>query len=211
MPPTSKTFNRSVFINCPFDEDYRQMMRAMVFTTMYLGFEPRLASEKKDTGQERITKIKQLIKSACFSIHDISRIEPLKTNDLPRFNMPFELGLDFGCREFGYGKLKNKTCLVLEKERYRYQKVLSDISGNDIEAHNNNPRLLVYKVRDWILGIVEHKIPGGEFIWQEFNIYLDFYSEGCKSIGQTKEEMTEMSIKEFKMWVQEWLDLKRIV
>ena len=150
MPVTGHSFDKSVFINCPFDDDYRQMMRVMVFAIMYLGFNPNIASEEKDTGKERIFKIKKLIRASCYSIHDLSRMEPLRKKDLPRFNMPFELGLDLGCREYGGGKFNNKKCLVLEKEQYRYQAVLSDISGNDIEAHDNDPRTLVKKVRGWI-------------------------------------------------------------
>lgn len=43
--------------------------------------------------------------------------------------MPFELGLDHGCARFGDGQLGGKSILILEKNRYDYQKGLSDISG----------------------------------------------------------------------------------
>ena len=62
-------------------------------------------------------------------IHDISRIERDTVNNLPRFNMPFELGLFLGARRFGTRPQRDKQCLVLEAERYRYQKYLSDIAG----------------------------------------------------------------------------------
>jgi len=67
---------------------------------------------------------------------------------LPRFNMPFELGLDIGMRCAAPGKLSQKRCLVLERERYRYQAALSDISGNDIKAHEGKPEILVREVRN---------------------------------------------------------------
>ncbi len=62
----------------------------------------------------------------------------MRDGDLPRFNMPFELGLDLGCRDFGSLDLATKQCLILEREPYRYQLVLSDIAGNDVQAHGAN-------------------------------------------------------------------------
>lgn len=94
MPKNRWDFEKNIFINCPLDPDYKQMLRALIFTVLDCGFEPRIASERQDSGQIRVSKIKDLIRESCYSIHDISRMEPLKNGDLPRFNMPFELGLD---------------------------------------------------------------------------------------------------------------------
>jgi hypothetical protein len=76
-------------------------------------------------------------------------MEPLKAKELPRFNMPFECGIDFGIKLSNPQKYQNKKFLILEKEQYRYQKVISDISGNDIKAHKNNPEQIIKVVRDW--------------------------------------------------------------
>lgn len=150
MAQEKPDFNRNIFINCPFDRDYKPMLRALVFTVIDCGFEPRIATESADSGEVRVQKIKKLIEESCYSIHDISRIEPLREGDLPRFNMSFELGLDLGCRDFGTGYLSEKKCLILETEKYRYQKVLSDISGNDIKAHKSEPETLLRQVRNWV-------------------------------------------------------------
>jgi hypothetical protein len=65
--------------------------------------------------------------------------------------MPFELGLFLGARRFGGTKSqRDKQCLVLEAERYRYQKYLSDIAGQDIRQHDNDPAKAVGAVRDWL-------------------------------------------------------------
>ena len=58
--------------------------------------------ESKD---KKFEKIKKLIRQSRYSVHDISRMEALKEGALPRFNMPFELGLDLGGRAFGSGQL----------------------------------------------------------------------------------------------------------
>ena len=64
--------------------------------------------------------------------------------------MPFELGLFLGARRFGTRPQRDKHCLVLEAERYRYQKYLSDIAGQDIRQHDNEPAKAVGAVRDWL-------------------------------------------------------------
>ncbi len=145
---TTSGFETNVFINCPFDKEYQPLLWALLFVVIDCGFEPRIALENANAGVVRIEKIKDLIQISQYSIHDLSRAEALHNGDLPRFNMPFELGLDLGCRNFGVAEHTTKKCLILEKERYRYQQVLSDISGNDIEAHNDSAELLVRCVRD---------------------------------------------------------------
>ena len=97
-----------------------------------------------------VTKNLDLIEVCRFGVHDISRIERDAVNDLPRFNMPFELGLFLGARRFGKGDQRRKLCLVLEAERYRFQKFLSDIAGQDLRQHNNEQGKAVGAVRDWL-------------------------------------------------------------
>lgn len=94
-------YNNNVFINCPFDKQYKDMLQAMLFTLLYCGLEPRIASESSDSLKIRLDKIKNLIKESRYSIHDLCRMEAEKKGDLARFNMPFELGTDFGCRVYG--------------------------------------------------------------------------------------------------------------
>ena len=83
----------SVFINCPFDPDYRPLFEAMVFTVARCGFAPRCAMEIVDGAGTRIEKIMDLIGKCPLGIHDISRTGLDHDSGLPRFNMPFELGL----------------------------------------------------------------------------------------------------------------------
>src|SRR5438552_15771037 len=41
-------FDRSVFINCPFDKQFEPIMQAMLFCIVYLGLKPRIARERND-------------------------------------------------------------------------------------------------------------------------------------------------------------------
>ena len=132
-------FETNVFVNCPFDRDYTPLLRGLTFTLLYLKLEPKL-SQTISSSTIRINQIKLHIRSSKYGIHDISRSKPMKKNELPRFNMPYELGLDIGCSEFGGKKFAGKRALILETERYHYHKVISDISGQDIESHNDDPK-----------------------------------------------------------------------
>ncbi|WP_304282133.1 hypothetical protein [Caulobacter segnis] len=113
-------FERSVFINCPFDDAYKPLLRAILFCIYYLGLEPRIAIERLDGAEPRIEKIIELIEASKFGIHDLSRIRAERAGELFRLNMPLELGLDIGCKRFRGAPWSDKRCLILETERYRY-------------------------------------------------------------------------------------------
>jgi hypothetical protein len=110
-----------------------------VFTVSVCGFVPRCSLEHDDASQVRLEKIYRLIGSSSFGIHDISRTELDGENHLPRFNMPLELGFFLGAKQFGAGRHRSKRCLILDRDRYRFQKFISDIAGQDIKAHGNSP------------------------------------------------------------------------
>jgi hypothetical protein len=95
-----------VFINCPFDHQYQKKFRAIVFTPVYCGFEPRGALEVSDASQNRLDKIMKIMAECHYSIHDISRTQ--LSEGLPRFNMPFELGIFVGAKKFGGRKHSKK-------------------------------------------------------------------------------------------------------
>ena len=197
MPPAATEFDQSVFINCPFDDDYMPLLRILIFTVIQCGFRPRIATERADSGEVRITKIIGLICDSKFSIHDLSRIEALKAGDLPRFNMPFELGIDIGCRELGGDAFKAKRCLVLEKERFRYQKVLSDISGRDIKAHDNDRIRLVAAVRNWFAENGIHGLASPNKIWDAYNEFLPKLTKEAEGLGYSKGDYSEIPIAEY--------------
>lgn len=78
MAKTKKKFNKNVFINCPFDKKYKLLLKPLLFTILYLGYQPRIASESSDSGETRINKIFKLIQESKYSIHDLSRIQSSK-------------------------------------------------------------------------------------------------------------------------------------
>lgn len=199
-------FENNVFINCPFDSDYTPLLRTLLFTTVYLNLIPKI-SQTKSSSEVRIVQIKQLIKDSKYSIHDLSRSRPLKKNDLPRMNMPYELGLDSGCIEYGGRKFKEKKILILATDKYFYQKVLSDIAGQDIENHNDDPLTIIKKIRDWISRVDEKNAshPGTNEIWLAYNQFNDDLETNLLTQGYLLSEIQEMSASEYIKFAYAWI------
>ncbi len=97
-------FEKNIFINCPFDDDYFPLLKPLLYTIKKIGFNPRISLERNDSGEIRLHKIKELIESSKYSIHDLSRAKAKKVGEYFRQNMPFELGLDLGCRDYNEGE-----------------------------------------------------------------------------------------------------------
>jgi hypothetical protein len=165
---------RSVFINCPFDPEYQPLLRVICFTVMACGFVPRCALDFNDSGAIRFQEIVKLITGCGFSIHDISRVELDKASKLPRFNMPLELGADLALRIAGPASQRARKTLVLDTEKHRYDLMLSDISGMDIEAHANETGKAMKAVRDWLNANRGDQpiLPGAKAIIEDHAAYL---------------------------------------
>ncbi len=183
MAPKSRAqYDRSVFVNCPFDATYRPMFDAIVFAVLACKFVPRAALEISDAGKPRIDIIKTLIGGRRLSIHDISRVE-LNPNGLPRFNMPLELGPWLDAEHFGGLSHRRKKCLILEAERFRYQQFISDIGGQDTFAHGNDVGSAITHVRNFLLAALsEHdpSPPGGIVLTRHFNDFQSALPAMCE-------------------------------
>jgi len=198
-------FEDNVFINCPYDDRYKSLLRPLLFTVVRSGLNPRLALEGMDSGEARINKIVGLIKGSKYAIHDLSRIQAKSAGEYSRLNMPFELGLDVGCRLFGAGGLKTKKCLILEKEPYRYQAAISDLSNSDIAVHHNDPVRLMTAVRDWLVCEADVELPGPSGL---IDTYVDFMTDTLVDLmgkGFEKEEATALPIPELMKYMRRWV------
>lgn len=162
---------RSVFVNCPFDSDYKPLFDAIVFTATYCRFEARSALEVSDAGEFRLAKIIRLIAESRFSIHDISRIELDSESGLPRFNMPIELGIAIGAKHLGGRSIKDHLLLVLDSERYRYQMFASDLAGIDIEPHGGKVDGAIAAVRGFLAPHSPSPLPGAGTIRSAFDAF----------------------------------------
>lgn len=170
------SFEKSVFINCPFDEEYTELLRPLLFTILTLGFAPRISVERSDAGEVRLDKIRGLIGESKYSIHDLSRIKSGKKGEFYRLNMPFELGIDFGSRKFANGEdqLSNKKYLILGEKQYEYMKALSDINGIDIKYHKSDKVEVITAVRDWFVENAEMDILNTLSPQEIYSYFIEF-------------------------------------
>jgi hypothetical protein len=200
-----ETYNRSVFINCPFDKTYRdKTLRAITFTVVYCGFNPCCALENISTDEARVGKIYELIKKSRFGIHDL-RKTGLDKHGLPRFNMPFELGVFIGMKESSLSQHKNKKALILVNREYEYKIFLSDLSGQDLGAHGNKVLRVIQHVRGWLIktGVVRtyknKRINGENIILRDFELFNADLEKHCKDSGTH-----ELTYEEFVDWTKIW-------
>jgi hypothetical protein len=200
VPPA---YDLSVFINCPFDDAYIPLFRAAVFTVFDCGFIPRCALEVYNSGQVRIDKIFRIIDECRFGLHDISRTELDTASGLPRFNMPLELGIFLGAQRFGGGRHKRKNCLVLDLDRYRYQKFISDIAGQDIAAHRGEVAPLIRTIRDWLRSASgQTQMPGGTVLAKRFEAFQLVLPDLCRRVPL---EISELTFSDYANIAAEWL------
>ena len=205
------SFDKCVFINCPFDESFEPILQAIMFCIAYLGFTPRLATESNDSGENRLEKIRGLIESSKYSIHDLSRCQAKRKGEHFRLNMPFELGIDFGCRQyFGEGR-EGKKFLILEEQKYRFQAALSDISGCDILAYGTDeqkaPQNAVKHVRGWLVSEAAAKSVGPSRIMGAYQDFQEWYWETKLSEGASESEIKEYPTSELLGEMFKWLEL----
>ena len=197
-------FNRSVFINAPFDVEYEEIWRGILFCLILFDLLPRIASERSTASEPRLLRIMELIQSFRYSIHDLSRCQAQQTGELYRLNMPFELGLDFGCHRYGTGHLKKKVILVLEEQPYRYQATISDLAGSDIEAHHGKPSLAVRKVRNWLADMTGESLIEADQVFRDFEDFTNWYIAKKETQGATKEAILDYSMSELLADMSEW-------
>lgn len=192
----------SVFINCPFDEDYKSILDAIVFALLWFDFEP-VMSRTINGASHRLSQICELIQDASLSIHDLSRMVAEEKGSMARMNMPFELGLDYGCIQFA--SRKDKMLLILDSEQHRYQRAISDLSGNDIFAHHNDPRTALRKVVEWLQSTtaVNSKTTYGT-VWLEYNKFRAILSEFFRKKDIPEEEIDSLPLNNYKEAFKAW-------
>lgn len=119
---------RAVFLNAPYDKAFEPLFLAYMVGLRAFGLIPK-ATIQIPGSAHRIDRIVELIHSCDFSIHDLSRVE-LSIEAVPRFNMPFELGLAYHHSLSG-----RHSCFIFEEDHKRFEKSLGDLKGIDIYQH----------------------------------------------------------------------------
>lgn len=183
-------YDRNVFINCPFDEEYDPLFYAILFAVHKCGFILRCSKEFDDSSGIRIKNIIQLIRESKYSIHDLSRVTLDGTANLPRFNMPLELGICIGAIEYGSKSQKDNRYLIIESEKFRFKQFISDLSGQDIKDHKNSVEEAIKIVRNWLSKKTEEKIPSASILIAEYQKFQEDLPALCLDEKWIPEELT---------------------
>lgn len=202
-------YDRSVFINCPFDPKYKPLLNAVIFCVAYLDFSPRLATERIDSGETRIGKILELIRNSRFGIHDLSRSKSAAAEELARHNMPLELGIDLGCRHLGSEHHRRKLHLIMEEERYRHQAAISDLSNSDLAIHGGKPKKALAGVRNFLAPHTTGDAPGPTEIWDRFTDFQGQLFIELAEAGHSKADIKALPVAEYIEHIQRWMSRPR--
>jgi hypothetical protein len=190
----------AIFINCPFDDGYLPLLRAMLFVARFYGLEIKIASSDLDSKSNRLARIIALMKESKYSVHDLSKMKSNQEGEYYRMNMPFELGLDYGIGG------DEKVFLIFENEPYKLKIALSDINGWDVRPHLDKPETLVMEFRRWI--VVNRDLPptlksfSSSDIWYKYNDFYGSFSD-YMTIHHMKDE--EISISEYLEFIDKYL------
>jgi hypothetical protein len=102
----------NVFLNVPFDDEYKPLYVALIAALTAFGSTPRTVLEIP-TQNVRLDRLRALIAECRVSVHDLSRVKGSGRPPVPRFNMPFELGLTLGIHQ------KHHAWFIFESEPHR--------------------------------------------------------------------------------------------
>jgi hypothetical protein len=134
-------YRRSVFVNCPYDSDYKPLIDAIVLAAVACGFLPRTANDTGDVARPRMDRIETAMSECAYSIHDLSRCTGSGDWNHARFNMPLELGMAMSIRH---------DWLVLVPTGHKYAAFVSDLGGYDLKPHDQTPAAVIRAIVSWL-------------------------------------------------------------
>ena len=99
---------------------------------------------------------------------------------------------------------QQKVCLVLDSEPYRYQQFISDIAGQDIRAHGNDPTQVIRIVRNWLQSASKRtNIPGGAEVSRRYGLFRRDLPVMCGELRLREDEFTFIDLCQLiEMWLR---------
>ena len=176
-------YEKSVFINCPFDPPFEPLFHAIVLTVAARGFTPRCARESEGQAVTRIDRIARGLMESKYSIHDLSRFQGEGgALNLSRFNMPLELGMAVGIRYLKDGQPATHNWVALVPQGFVHQKFISDLAGFDPPDHDGTPEMVIKQVAAWLSMQPDFTLPT-----PSAKSILDAYQGFCNLLDQSKQ------------------------
>lgn len=108
-----------------------------------------------------------------------------------------------GGQYFGEFDQRSKVCLILDKDRHRYQRFISDISGKDVQSHDGKPERAITVVRNWLNSWTKGVIlPGPIKIQSHFREFSRSLPEYFRQFGIRPKEL---QFNDYVVFAEEWL------
>ena len=180
-------YDHRVFLNCPFDAQFKPLFDAIVFTIHDLGFQARHAVID-DGSVVRVERIASEIATSKYSLHDMSRVQ-LGKNKLPRFNMPFEAGIAYAVHAMNPYK-RDHHIGILDGIQYQHYASISDLAGLDPKVHQNDPDAAIGCVRDFLRKKSTLGLPGAAHVTKR---YLAFRGTLALAAKTNKVKLSELN------------------
>ncbi len=201
-------YNNNVFINCLFDKEYKILLKVLIFIFSFYNYKV-LISSTSNSAQDRLLKICDFMKQSRFSIHDLSRHKASKRGDHARFNMPFELGIDFSLYHNLPSK-SNKILAVLDKTPHAYDRYISDFSGRDILCHDNDYNQLFQIIPTWLSENTEIAYDSHKFLTGYYAAWITDYKLRLKELGYDLRTLPNIPLKIYQILLNKWIPIWKI-
>ena len=125
----------------------------------------------------------------------------LKTTSLASICL-WNWGFSFRQKNLGAESIIKSHALFLT--RRPIDKFISDISGQDISAHNNANKNAIRIVRDWLSGKSRRTtLPDGDVIWKRYQRFMKTLPKMCKTLQFNQKKLI---YKDYIHLVYEWLE-----
>lgn len=86
----------------------------------------------------------------------------------------------------------------------RYQQFISDIAGQDIQAHNNSAREVIMHVRNWLRTASRREtIPSGGIIWERYQEFMEKLPQTAQECQLTVEDLI---FNDYTLLAAQWLE-----
>ncbi len=169
---------KNVFIDCPYDEEYLPLLKAVIFTVKACGFQPKIILEHFASVEDRTKKINQLIEESQYCIHDLSKIGATKFGKNQDLRLSGKLIEEIAFHEY-YSRIKSqkKNILVLGKDRSSIGVELLSNLADAFRIHGGNQEEIIKCIRDWFYQSGAKRIKPASTIWVEFNEFMTTLSE----------------------------------
>jgi len=120
--------------------------------------------------------------------------------------MAMELGLHLGARLLGKGRHRHKRALILDAVPHRYDQVLSDISGQDIDTHKNKPNEAIRCVRNWLSAYNSPPLPGAAAMQNDYRVFLN----DIRKIVTKHRLDPKLTHSDFLFAVRDWITVRAV-